>query len=335
MVRTLSTLFLGLALAACVDEPSVECGAGTHEDDGTCLPDDDDLTCGAGTHLEGDTCVADEGLMCGAGTHVEGTSCVPDIPPPPGNYQLRIITNQIPADGYSRIPVLAIGTNPDGTPATDMVVLNTSRAGAGSFTPVAPTLGALGVTSYFTACNFTTPGCTGPVTLLLALASAPTVAVASVDVELVMPTGVGSAAPCLTGGNVMFFDGNDFIYNGMLTIGGDAAWTGSSTADHLRISNDGPSSGSWWYLEFDASDLPIELGPGVYDDAERYPFQGPGHPGLSISGSGRGCNTLTGRFQIHEHVRDAAGLVRATATFEQHCEGGPNALRGCVHYARP
>ena len=34
----------------------------------------------------------------------------------------------------------------------------------------------------------------------------------------VRPAGVGSVAPCLVGGNVMFFDGNDYIYNGMLTV---------------------------------------------------------------------------------------------------------------------
>ncbi len=317
-----SVLLLGVTLAACVETTGIECGEGTHEDDGTCLPDDD----GDGN---------EDGLMCGAGTHVSGTTCVPDVTPPSGGYQLRVITNQIPADGYSKIPVLAIGTNVDGTPSTAMVVLNTSRAGAGTFMPTAPTLGTLGATSYYTACNFTTPGCVGPVTLTLALASAPTTPVASVDVELVMPMGVGTAAPCLTGGNRMFFDGNDYIYNGMLLVGSEAGWSGSSTTDHISVNVDGPSSSSWWYLEFDASDLPVDLEAGVYEGAERYPFQAPGHPGLSISGSGRGCNTLTGKFQVHEHARDATGLVRATVSFEQHCEGGPGAVRGCVHFARP
>jgi len=48
----------------------------------------------------------------------------------------------------------------------------------------------------------------------------------------------------------------------------------------------------WWYLDF-AAPGDAELAVGPYENAERFPFQSPTLPGLSISGSGRGCNTLT------------------------------------------
>lgn len=303
-----------LTISGCADPPGIDCGIGTHEAGEFCVPDQPALT-------------------CGPGTHVEGTTCAPDAAVPPNQFQIRIATNQIPADGYSRIPVLAIGTAADGSPSLVQVVLNMSRAGAGSFQPPAPTLGPLGATSYFVPCNASTPGCVGPLTLTLALASAPSTPVATVDVTLVAPTGVGSPAPCQVGGNVMFFDGNDFIYNGVLTVT-SGSWSVSGNAEHLafNITPSGTGQGAWWSLDFDASDVPIDLAPGVYDMAQRYPFQSPDHPGLSISGDGRGCNTLTGRFQVHAYDHDAAGVTRALVTFEQHCEGGPAVLRGCVAY---
>lgn len=56
---------------------------------------------------------------------------------------------------------------------------------------------------------------------------------------------------------------------------------------------------SWWALNFAAPNNEI-LKPGPYENAARHPFQSPTQPGLDISGSGRGCNELTGRFDILE-----------------------------------
>jgi hypothetical protein len=70
--------------------------------------------------------------------------------------------------------------------------------------------------------------------------------------------------------------------------------------------------------------------PGVtYENARRYPFHDPS-PGLSVSGSGRGCNTLTGRFTVHEITFADGGLNSFKADFEQHCEGGEAALYGSI-----
>jgi len=91
-----------------------------------------------------------------------------------------------------------------------------------------------------------------------------------------------------------------------------------------------PFAGGFWFLDI-AAPQGAQLVPGAYEGAVRYPFQGPGQPGLSLSGDGRGCNTLTGRFDVLEATFGPNGFIeRFHATFEQHCEGGPAALFGEV-----
>lgn len=76
----------------------------------------------------------------------------------------------------------------------------------------------------------------------------------------------------------------------------------------------------WWYVDMAAADgQPLQI--GSYTDAERYPFQSPGHPGLSIVGDGRGCNTDYGQFDVNDIQYAPTGeLLVFDATFEQHCE---------------
>jgi hypothetical protein len=92
------------------------------------------------------------------------------------------------------------------------------------------------------------------------------------------------------------------------------------------------AGGSEWTAAFVPGAGAI-LAPGLFDPAQRYPFQVGTAAGLSIYGNGRGCNTLTGKFAIEELARDPlAGITRASVTFEQHCEGGTTALRGVINY---
>jgi hypothetical protein len=312
------------------------CGPGTHEAGGLCLPDagDGGLVCGPGTHEAGGACVAnasDGGLVCGPGTHEAGGACVAnDL----AGYELRAVVTEIPADGHTKYPLLALGTLDDGSPATDMVVLGVARLGAGQLTDATLTLSTLGTTTYFVPCDALDVGCLGPVTVTMALATAPQVPVASVNLELVMPVGVGSAAPCLTGGNVMFFDGHDdWVYDGMLTVT-QGSWgaSGGSSSLGVHLTPAGMNQGLWWDLDFNTTQLGVPLAPGVYEDAERAAFVSPDHPGIDVSGDGRGCNTITGRFQVHEYELVNGRVKKATVSFEQHCEGGPNVLNGCVHY---
>lgn len=91
------------------------------------------------------------------------------------------------------------------------------------------------------------------------------------------------------------------------------------------------NSSNYWFLNFDAAgDSPLTV--GEYTGATRFPFSEPG-VGLSVSGQGRGCNTLTGRFKVHAIVYSSTMAIRSLAlSFEQHCEGAEAALKGTVFY---
>src|SRR6185369_3037631 len=72
---------------------------------------------------------------------------------------------------------------------------------------------------------------------------------------------------------------------------------------------------------------------GDYTFATRYPFQADSSPGLSVTGHGHGCNTLTARFHVYELQFDGTGNVTTfAADFEQHCEGLAPALFGAIRY---
>lgn len=91
------------------------------------------------------------------------------------------------------------------------------------------------------------------------------------------------------------------------------------------------SDGSWWYADFVPGRGDI-LAPGRYENATRYPFNGEG-PGLSVTGNGRGCNTLTGEFTVNSASWWPDGRLRGiSVSFVQHCEGGTPALRGTFEF---
>jgi heat shock protein HslJ len=87
----------------------------------------------------------------------------------------------------------------------------------------------------------------------------------------------------------------------------------------------------WWTAEFMAPSGQILLPGHTYTGATRYPFNS-GNAGLDVSGSGRGCNTLTGQFTVHEATYDNGILTGFRIAFEQHCEGAVAALRGEVSW---
>ena len=76
-----------------------------------------------------------------------------------------------------------------------------------------------------------------------------------------------------------------------------------------------------WHLHFAASDM-VPLSAGDYPDAERYPFQSPGHPGLAFAYDGSACNEVVGRFSVGDirHDRIDGMPVALDASFEQRCD---------------
>jgi len=75
------------------------------------------------------------------------------------------------------------------------------------------------------------------------------------------------------------------------------------------------------------------LAVGAYEGATRHPFNSYSEPGLSVSGNGRGCNTLTSRFGILEVALSNSGVLEHFAVdFEEHCSGGTPALFGVIRF---
>lgn len=102
--------------------------------------------------------------------------------------------------------------------------------------------------------------------------------------------------------------------------------------DDLQIYVTRESTGDAWNVWFATDDIPAPLAVGEYTDAMRPPFEDPGHPGVDTYGNGMGCNQVSGFFEIHELELVANTVTRITATWERHCEKGPLALRGCLHW---
>ena len=122
----------------------------------------------------------------------------------------------------------------------------------------------------------------------------------------------------------------------------DGVWTArvlrnygvqGSEAVEVRVNAPPPvTQGYWWWTLDLAAPAGKPITVGTYETARRWPFQGATLPGLNFSGTGRGCNELTGRFEILDLVISAAGdtVDRLHATFEQRCEGRSAALTGEV-----
>ncbi|MDO8391373.1 MAG: choice-of-anchor D domain-containing protein [Actinomycetota bacterium] len=82
-----------------------------------------------------------------------------------------------------------------------------------------------------------------------------------------------------------------------------------------------------WLRAADGAPLTV----GVYENAERDPFNSAGHPGMSVSGDSAGCNIVSGRFIIDDIAFDASGVAtRLAARWEMHCEGHEPAVFGAV-----
>jgi hypothetical protein len=115
--------------------------------------------------------------------------------------------------------------------------------------------------------------------------------------------------------------------NSQMTVGG--------TAGYLTVNVSGGTAGDSYWMDFAAPPGTV-LVPGVYVDAQRAPFREAGHPGIDISGDGRGCNEDSGLFQVLDIHSAPSGVVdRIWLIYEQHCEGGRAALYGEVKVGEP
>lgn len=99
----------------------------------------------------------------------------------------------------------------------------------------------------------------------------------------------------------------------------------------VRVENNSSSS-DYWTLSFDAPENDLLQEGQHYDNAIRFPFNDDS-AGLSVSGQHRGCNTLTGSFDVLQiSVNAEDEIERFAADFVQHCEGRTPALSGSIRY---
>jgi len=144
---------------------------------------------------------------------------------------------------------------------------------------------------------------------------------------------VGSAS-ATTGQNILYYfsEAGDYIGLGqeVTFTGANGTFSVYSISNIVRPTFITPGYSHWWYLNLAAADG-AALQAGAYEGAQR--SQSPGRPQLDFFGDGRGCNTITGRFDVLEIVRDASGTVTQLAVnWEQHCEGKQPALFGQIRY---
>jgi hypothetical protein len=75
----------------------------------------------------------------------------------------------------------------------------------------------------------------------------------------------------------------------------------------------------WWNLTLaTAGGLPLRV--GAYENAVRAPFSANAN-GIDLSGSGRGCNSIFGRYDVLEINAEPGGnITRLAVDFEQRCD---------------
>ena len=144
------------------------------------------------------------------------------------------------------------------------------------------------------------------------------------------------AASCIASADtrlILRSDARDYIGQGQNYLYTDANATfyiNNNDDNSIKLAVITPDTS--WFLDL-AAPGNATLQPGTYEGAMRYPGQPADKPGLDFYGDGRGCDSLTGRFDIFEMTYDSDGEVTAlNVSFEQHCDGKAPALRGQLSY---
>jgi hypothetical protein len=92
-------------------------------------------------------------------------------------------------------------------------------------------------------------------------------------------------------------------------------------------------SSEYWDLDLAAADG-APIANRSYVDAERYPFQSSGHPGLDFSYDSHGCNDVGGSFDVFDVAYDriAGAPTRLHASFARFCEQSTTPLTGHIDF---
>ena len=155
--------------------------------------------------------------------------------------------------------------------------------------------------------------------------------VASAQSEAPAPTlSKGTLAPTLPSeDNSLFIESTpgDYVGQGQVFSfsGGNGSFFGVRYNGSEAVSLSLSAAGHRWNLAFGAASNAV-LVPGLYRDATRA-IQFSNRPGIDISSDGRGCNMITGDFEIKQCVIEGPLVTRFWARFGQTCDG-PAGLTG-------
>jgi hypothetical protein len=149
--------------------------------------------------------------------------------------------------------------------------------------------------------------------------------------------GLPSTAPCLTGGHVLWVQGDpgNVLFSGTQTYAAGTSWLVEAEAYYATYDGAyvvvGLPGGGGWYFSFNTWGLKQPMQTGVRYDA-------------SDTGSGselvrylRTCMTQTGSFEVEDFSAEGGEggigtLLSITASFSVTCDNSPGAVRGCFHY---
>ena len=117
----------------------------------------------------------------------------------------------------------------------------------------------------------------------------------------------------------MISDPGDFVGQGLTwdfspATAAFSAGVNFDSGVSLRI--DPPGVLDEWFMDF-AAPNEVQLSPGEYLDATRFPFQTAGEPGLNVFSAVRGNNQLLGQFTVYDVAYGSAGIERFAASFVQ------------------
>jgi hypothetical protein len=153
------------------------------------------------------------------------------------------------------------------------------------------------------------------------------------------PPDGASAAPCAAK-NTLYVEGDpgEPLHPGAETVDA-AAWMTLNGTDRDTFAVYIAAGATQWEVSFSSLWLDQPLTPGYYPDAGTWPFSVHSHPTFKIYPDRNPppvCQSVTGWFDIISIAGGptSADFTEIVAEFEQHCDGSPAALRGCIHLER-
>ena len=179
-----------------------------------------------------------------------------------------------------------------------------------------------------------TPACLGPVTIRVALSSAPDVVLAeSGALTLTTDPDIGSPAACLYSNNALFLDGTSQDQLIGTSLIRDATFDPTGAARQLikvGVNPAGvtkPTYGAYWNVSLGNTALMTDLVKGIYRKSAGATQT------FTIARTNTSTSCSAGDFQILDLAWAGNQLDRLLATFNLACSPIGSTLRGCIRFS--